>query len=754
MHSSSLPRRFALLAAAVALTIPLIGPRAALADDDDMANVGVARVSLISGSVAVQRGDATSPSAAVDQRARPGRRLSDDRRRFTRRGGNRRRHRRSPRRRRADALHASRERCARDPAGGRHDRTAAAARHRRFVEHRYAVDLRPAARRRELSRQRYPRWSNARHRTLGRRGDHRSARRAVADSRHDARRAGPGFRAFDRQPSGDRGRRFRSVQRRARRQLSSRRSDRIATSTPTSPALPIWPPTATGLPIPATARSGRRPTSRPTGRPTVTAAGSGKRISAGPGSAPKPGAGLPIITARGTTARPTAGPGIRRGPDRSFRSGVRLWSASSPSAAAVGIGYAGGGLGVNIGWVPLAPYEPYHPWWGNRWGGGVNVYISNEAFVHTYRNAQYGVTAVPGRRFTSGSFGHPMVVAAAQLHDVQAIRGALPVVPTQANLRFSNAHVAPGLAVRGSFAAHAFAGSGAPVQRVPFEQQRAAYASAAHLPLSSPARQGSAYGSAGGAYHADGAPARSSGDAWTRFGENRALEGTHGTNSAPSYAGAGPATSRATPAEPATLRATAAVRATSRPTVAARATFRPPPARAPEGSPTADTATAPPGPGRRARTALRRVATARRRGRIALRRGAPPCGRTGPPREAAAPRTPCTRVRTATIARAEDASGLTRSRTAAVSSTAAVSLARVPSGGVCFTVVRQTAKGSRHSYDIRPMDRLGKRGSSRPPGQRRADGRALLGLSDVGRLGRHRRGRTRHERIDGRDLVR
>ena len=95
--------------------------------------------------------------------------------------------------------------------------------------------------------------------------------------------------------------------------------------------------------------------------------------------------------------------------------------------------------------------------------------------------------------------------------------------------------------MRGNFAAHAFAGSGAPVQRVPFEQQRAAYASAAHLPLSSPARQGSGNTSAvGGAYHTDGAPAaHATGDAWTRFGENRSTDtSVHGTSSAPSYAGA------------------------------------------------------------------------------------------------------------------------------------------------------------------------------------------------------------------------
>ena len=34
-------------------------------------------------------------------------------------------------------------------------------------------------------------------------------------------------------------------------------------------------------------------------------------------------------------------------------------------------GGGGGNFSVgfgNVGWVPIAPYEPFHPWWGN--GGG------------------------------------------------------------------------------------------------------------------------------------------------------------------------------------------------------------------------------------------------------------------------------------------------------------------------------------------------------------------------------------------------
>src|ERR1700686_3791808 len=65
MHLSVVHRRSVLLATAVALVLPFVVPTLALAQADDGAGVGVARISLLAGSVAVQRGDADTPSAAV-----------------------------------------------------------------------------------------------------------------------------------------------------------------------------------------------------------------------------------------------------------------------------------------------------------------------------------------------------------------------------------------------------------------------------------------------------------------------------------------------------------------------------------------------------------------------------------------------------------------------------------------------------------------------------------------------------------------
>ncbi|HEY3825871.1 MAG TPA: DUF6600 domain-containing protein, partial [Bryobacteraceae bacterium] len=61
----------------------------------------------------------------------------------------------------------------------------------------------------------------------------------------------------------------------------------------------------------------------------------------------------------------------------------------------VGLGFA------NVGWVPLAPFERFHPWYGRGWyagggsGGGVGVgvnvnFVHNASLLSSYRNAGFG----------------------------------------------------------------------------------------------------------------------------------------------------------------------------------------------------------------------------------------------------------------------------------------------------------------------------------------------------------------------------
>jgi hypothetical protein len=101
----------------------------------------------------------------------------------------------------------------------------------------------------------------------------------------------------------------------------------------------------------------------------------------------------------------------------------------------------------NIGWVPLGPREPFHPWWGNGWSNGYHHYETGITTVTTvtpvttvtrgiYRNfrAPGGAVFVSQRRFALGDFSHPAAVSNADLVHVNIVSGAVPVVPTQHNL--------------------------------------------------------------------------------------------------------------------------------------------------------------------------------------------------------------------------------------------------------------------------------------------------------------------------------
>jgi hypothetical protein len=108
----------------------------------------------------------------------------------------------------------------------------------------------------------------------------------------------------------------------------------------------------------------------------------------------------------------------------------------------IGVGF-GFGFG-HVGWVPLAPFEVYHPWYGagavaGRYG------VSNVSAVNAFRNAS--VTNAVSSVGTN-EFGHGMVSGAsmarptgADLARASAVRGALPIAPTAASRRVSSAAV-------------------------------------------------------------------------------------------------------------------------------------------------------------------------------------------------------------------------------------------------------------------------------------------------------------------------
>jgi FecR protein len=154
------------------------------------------------------------------------------------------------------------------------------------------------------------------------------------------------------------------------------------------------------------------------------------------------------------------------------------------SPALVGFFGFGGGVGfgfgfANIGWVPLAPYELLHPWWGRAYYGSAlyanrSINIVNVNVTSVYRNARIAnaVSGVSAGDFGRGQFGNTMRVSGEQLRQAGMVNGRLPMAPTSANLRFSNRAAAniPRSNENARFFSHEQANS---VQRVPFaEQQR------------------------------------------------------------------------------------------------------------------------------------------------------------------------------------------------------------------------------------------------------------------------------------------
>jgi hypothetical protein len=147
-----------------------------------------------------------------------------------------------------------------------------------------------------------------------------------------------------------------------------------------------------------------------------------------------------------------------------------------------GVGYG------RWGWVPLAPFEPYYPWYGSRWYGGFRnrTYIDNSVRIvnnvnitNVYRNARIGnaVTVVDGEDFSRGRVGRAMRVDGNELARAHVMQGALPVAPQRDSLRLSDREArGQGIARSGDAGNERFFSRRevARIDRVPFEEQRRA----------------------------------------------------------------------------------------------------------------------------------------------------------------------------------------------------------------------------------------------------------------------------------------
>jgi hypothetical protein len=188
----------------------------------------------------------------------------------------------------------------------------------------------------------------------------------------------------------------------------------------------------------------------------------------------------------------------------------------------VGVGFGFGG----VGWVALAPFEGFHPWWGRGFYGGFaggyygnhTTFVNNANVYNSYRNARVagGVMGV-----NTGGFGHAGAITTlnrSQIQSASLVHGVLPVAPDRSSLRMSNRAVSgryPQSSAR-SFASHMQTPR---VQHASFEQQQRGMQQISRGNFSSPASRGSVGGASrfGNSGESHG---------WSRFGEP--IHGTSG----------------------------------------------------------------------------------------------------------------------------------------------------------------------------------------------------------------------------------
>lgn len=169
-----------------------------------------------------------------------------------------------------------------------------------------------------------------------------------------------------------------------------------------------------------------------------------------------------------------------------------FWSPALVSF--IGFGRGGFNVGINfgwgnVGWVPLAPFETFNPWWGRGFYGGRNVnnitVVNNVNITNVYRNARIdgAVSYVEAQNFNRGipyqGGAGVRAARASELAGVSEFRGPVGIAPSRESVRFSAADDG----VRGgnfsnvsrenvNFTARRDAAS---LDRVPFEQQQRNY---------------------------------------------------------------------------------------------------------------------------------------------------------------------------------------------------------------------------------------------------------------------------------------
>ncbi|MGE5569816.1 MAG: DUF6600 domain-containing protein [Rhodospirillales bacterium] len=160
----------------------------------------------------------------------------------------------------------------------------------------------------------------------------------------------------------------------------------------------------------------------------------------------------------------------------------------------VGVGFG------NVGWVPLAPYEPFHPWYGRRFYGGFRnptlvhnniTVINNTNIVNVYRNARggRGVSGIGSVDFARGGRPRSLRISDGDWQRAALVRGQVPVTPVAESLRMSDRVVRAPAILRTENTRSVSRRPAPALERVSFEDQRRGMERAVSRNFGAPARQ-------------------------------------------------------------------------------------------------------------------------------------------------------------------------------------------------------------------------------------------------------------------------
>jgi hypothetical protein len=228
-----------------------------------------------------------------------------------------------------------------------------------------------------------------------------------------------------------------------------------------------------------------------------------------------------------------------------------FWAPAYVGFFGYGGGFGGGvGFGFGgVGWVALAPFEVFHPWWGRGFyggfgGGALGIHtgiVNNVNIANSFRNARITGGAIGVNAAAFGRGGQSTALNRAQLASGGLVHGVLPVAPDRSSLRFSDR------AVSGRFPqarAQSFASRmQAPrVEHASFDQQQRGMQQMSRGNFSAPLGTGRNEVNSRGFNEAGRSGAgESAAHGWNRFGEP--IHGTSGAGASGAYRGYSPSAS-------------------------------------------------------------------------------------------------------------------------------------------------------------------------------------------------------------------